>query len=241
MATHIVVDESDPAIVRWQPAVTAQATLAGIPWRFAMAWLAVESGGNPCAVGEPTAVGPDGYPREVGLFQIYNPDDFKAIGGSAAELCSYCVRPSSGVKAHRDDDGGYRDGTLTNPQHAIAPLTAAQVQRHVDLGMRLINQKRRYAERYLNASKVPWSPDSPDFWAAVKAPHAYPVILNTGIPLVTKHLGRPPQSWHEFRATYELIEPKARFAPGAPHQTPLYRALENAEWTGFHVQGPAVV
>lgn len=245
MTTHVSVDEHDPHVVQWQPAVFAQAALAGVPPAFAMAWLAVESGGNPCAVGEATATGPDGYPREVGLFQMYNPDDFKEAGASASEICSYCVRPPAGPKTKRAKDGGYADGSAVNHgRMAVAQLTPEQVVKHVGLGISMIKAKERYADQYLRASHVPWAADSPDYWAAVKAVHAYPAIVASGISAVTRKLGRAPSSWHEFRSTYEAIEPRARFDPARPlehpprDQDPIYRGLENAEWTGFHVQAP---
>lgn len=235
--TKIQINENAWQILQWQPAVSAEMILHGIPAAFGMAWLAVESGGNPCAVGESTATGPDGNPREVGLFQIYNPDDFKAIGGTAAEICAYCARPLPGARQHKTDDGGYRDGTLANPQRqTISLLSPQQVGRQAELGRKLIELKRRYADHYLAASGIKWSVDGPDYWAAVKAPHAYPPIINTGLAQVARHLGRAPLSWREFRATYEAIEPRARFNPAVTQQSPYFRGLENAEWTGFHVQ-----
>src|ERR1700741_1478013 len=61
-----------------------------------MKWLAMESDGAPCAFGKPGAKGPDGQPLEIGLGQIYNPDDFKLLGLTArgitpATFRAYCA------------------------------------------------------------------------------------------------------------------------------------------------------
>jgi hypothetical protein len=244
--SKIKVDETDPQITKWEPIVAALAVAAGVPVPVAMAWQAIESGGNPAATGELTATGPDGAPREIGLFQIYNPDDFKALGANPLELVAYTVRPAPGARTQRDDDGGYKDGTLRNPQRLARPMTPAEITRHVQLGINLINLKRHYADRYLAENGITWPTTSPDYWAAVKAPHAWPPIINTGLAKVTKYLGRPPISWKEFRSTYEIVEPRAKFDPvkAAAHppqqQSPYYRGLENAEWVGFHVSPAAV-
>ena len=64
----------------WSPLVTSLVAGGPIDPRFAMAWLTMESGGNPAAIGSPAQLGPDGFPREVGLGQLYNPDDFARQG-----------------------------------------------------------------------------------------------------------------------------------------------------------------
>jgi hypothetical protein len=216
-AVKFPIDESDPAIMRWIDPVTRAMTAQGTaPPAFAMAWLAIESGGKPCAIGEPGAKGPDGEPLELGLWQAYNPDDLKAAGMTGAELRAYCEAAPS--------------------QSLSRAMTPNEIERHMQLGVNLITRKRTYADHYLSLANVRWPVDGPDYWAAVKLPHAYPPIINTGLGQVVKHLGRAPSSWQEFRATYEQIEPRARWnpAPGAK-QTPYFRGLQNAEWCGFHV------
>lgn len=217
------INENDPAITRWRDDVYAAMAKAGVPPTYAMAWLAIESGGKPCAIGEPNAKGPDGNPLEMNLWQAYNPDDLKPGGFTGAELRAYCI-----------------PGT----QSLSRAMTPVEIKRVMDLGVNLITRKRHYADQYLMANGITWPTTSPDYWAAVKGPHAYPPIINTGLHQVTQHLGRPPRSWAEFRATYEQIEPRARFDPAkaAVHQdqSPYFRGLENAEWVGFHVQPPAV-
>lgn len=220
-------DESSPQVAQWDPIVIAKAILAGVPFPFARAYLAAESGGNPCAVGELTATGPDGSPKEIGLFQVYNPDDFKALGVKPSELVAYCVRPAPGQK---------------NPQKLARPMTAAEMERHVDVGIANILRQKSFADHYLAAAGYTWHPDTPDYWSAVKLVHALPVEENPGFSQVAHHLGRAPISWREFRTTYELIQPRARFnaakAQAHPEQEQdgYFRALDNAEWTGMHVR-----
>lgn len=228
--THMV-NLNDPMIARWHPLVYGSAVVWGPRMhadykqltQFAMAWLGIESGGNECAVGNKyTVVPPGNAPREIGLWQIYNPDDFKKLGIDPLELVSYCVRPAAGQP---------------NPQKLAHPTTDAQKARHVDIGMQVIADKRAYADHYLGASGVRWPNDSPDHWRMVKAVHALPVLANTAIAQVTKRLGRAPSSWHEYRSTYEAINHRARYVPGKPRgeQDGYWRALENAEWTGGQV------
>lgn len=219
------INELARSVVRWWPQIAAQASLAGIPPAFAQAWMTIESGGNSCAVGELTATAPEnGLPREIGLWQIYNPDDFKGLRVTAQELTAYCVRPAAGQR---------------NPQTLSRPMTSDEIVRHVSAGIQEIQAKRAYANRYLTASGYLWPTTSPDYWSAVKLAHALPVEENGGFAQVAHKLGRSPVSWREFRDTYETIQPRAKFDPAkaAAHQDQdgYFRALENAEWSGFHV------
>jgi hypothetical protein len=189
-----------------------------------MAWLAIESGGKPCAIGEPGKVGPDGNPLELGLWQAYNPDDIKPAGVTGTDLRAYC---------------------LPGSQSLARAMTNAEIAQHMALGVSMINSKRAYADHYLAANGVAWNTAGPDYWAMVKAVHAYPPIVNTGVHQVTQHLGRAPSSWQEFRAVYEQLEPRARYdeakAARGQEQGPYYRGLQNATWTGFHVSNQSPV
>jgi len=213
------IDENDPAITRWLDPVTGSMLAARVPVSFAMAWLAIESSGKPCAIGVPGAKGPDGNPLELGLWQAYNPDDLKPAGITGAELRAYCV------------PGG---------QALARAMTPGEIARQMDLGVSLITRKRAYADRYLTANGVTWPTTGPDYWAAVKLPHAWPPIINTGLHQVVQKLRRAPISWAEFRATYEQIEPRAKFDPNVKEQSLYYRGLQNAEWCGWHVLPPGV-
>ncbi len=206
----------DATITQWEPFVKIAAVVAQVPWQFANAWLAIESGGNACAVGnKTTVVPPANFPREIGLWQIYNPDDFKALGVNPSELCAYCVRPLPGQP---------------NPQKLLRQMTSAEIGRVMGVGMKLINLKRKDAEHYMTLAGVKWPDTSPDFWRMVKLPHALPSILNTGLGQVVKKLGRPPNNWAEFRSVYGTINPRSLIKTDG-----YFRAMQNAEWTGGQV------
>lgn len=237
----------DPAVQQWVAPIYGAAVVWGPRIHvdinqlsdFATAWLAIESGGNICAVGNKYAtVPPGGAPREIGLWQIYNPDDFKKLGLDPTELVAYCVRPAPGQK---------------NPQQTSRQVTPAEKARHVDIGMQFIADKYAYAAHYLGASGVRWPTVSQDTWRMVKAVHGLPVLVNTGLAQVTHKLGRAPSSWAEYRSVYETINPRAKYDPRKddPHsgidpatgkpfygeeQDGYYRALNNAEWTGGQVR-----
>lgn len=220
-------DETSPQVIQWDPILIAKCALAGVPFPFGRAYLAAESGGNPCAVGELTATGPDGSPKEIGLFQIYNPDDFKALRLDPKRLVAYCVRPAPGQP---------------NPQKLARPMTAAEMDEHVSAGIANILRHKAKTDHTLAANGYMWSPDSPDYWAAVKLIHALPVEEDPGFRQVKAHLGRAPLSWREFRTAYEQIQPRARFnAAKGDHQDGYFRALDNAEWCGQHVQPSAAI
>ncbi len=213
------INENDSAITRWRDPIALAMTPKRIPIDFAMAWQAIESGGKPCAIGSPGAKGPDGEPLELNLWQAYNPDDLTPLKMTGRELRAYCV-----------------PGT----QSLSRAMTPAEIQRVMDLGVSMITHKRVSAELHLAANGISWPATGPDFWAAVKLPHAYPPIINTGMYQVTHKLGRAPTSWAEFRHVYEQIEPRARFNPAVREQSPYFRGLQNAEWVGFHVAPLAV-
>lgn len=245
---------NDPQIAQWKPFVAIAAVTSSIDMKvnavqlasFAMAWLAIETGGNPCDVGSATATGPDGYPRELGLFQFFNPDDLRALGATAAELVTYCIRPERGAREHPDTnnhDGGFLDGSQPNPQKltggpavmATSLMNSAQIARHIQLGMGLIKLKRASADHYMSAVNLRWPTTGRDYWRMVKLYHALPTIVNTGLAQVTQRLGRAPLAWAEFRSTYEQINPRARFSPIKEDQDIYFKALENAEWTGGQI------
>lgn len=219
--------------MRWQPQFLGAAVVlaplmhADIQQvvQMALAWTRIESDGNICAVGNKyIQIAPGGAPREIGLLQIYNPDDFKELGIDPLELVAYCVRPAPGQK---------------NPQQLAHAPTDAQSGRHVTISVEFIGKKHAYAARYLAASHVAWPTTSVDFWRMVKAAHGLPVLVNTALAQVTHKLGRPPSSWAEYRTTYETINPRARFdqakKDAGEDQDGYFRALENAEWTGQQV------
>lgn len=220
-----VIDTKSPSVQQWMKYVRPAAQSNGIDPGIAEAWLAVESGGNICAVGERTARGPDGAPKEVGLFQLYNPDDFKALKASAADLRAYCVKPEPGQP---------------DPMKLSRQPTGEEIAHHIALGIALIHKCMSTAAHYLTAAGINWSANNPDFWRAVKLVHALPVIVSHGFSAVSERLGRAPSTWEEFRTTYETIQPRAKYNPTAKRQDGYWRALENAERVGSHYEGASL-
>jgi hypothetical protein len=80
-----------PTLEAWAMLLAPAAATRRIQMPYALQWVAMESGGNPCAVGYPPAKGPDGAPKEMGIAQFYNPDDLQRIGLSSRELRAYCI------------------------------------------------------------------------------------------------------------------------------------------------------
>lgn len=194
-------DVADPSVARWAPVFAMPAAAAGVPLPFALAWTAIESDGDEGSVGQPGAKGPDGYPKEVGLLQLYNPDDFQSLGFTPAQLLS------------------------------AAPADKAQKY------IQFVMLKKRTADHVLSNAHIAWPVSSPDYWSAVKLEHASVAYPPTMYAQVTARLGRPPNSWREFRSTYEAFNPAAKFNPAlkADEQNYFFRILDNAEWTGYHV------
>ena len=184
---------------------------------FAKAWGDMESGWNPCSVGNPGQLGPDGQPAEIGLGQLYNPDDFRAFGQTPANYRAYAPAAAplaaqyNQAKADRDaakargDAAGQADGqarmnaaarAMQTPTRALSDAEMAAQVRWTLLAK--IDQGVKNADRVVATySLAHWS--VPDYWKLVKAPHALPAILGNGMPAVVKKLGRAPASWAEFR------------------------------------------
>jgi hypothetical protein len=187
-----------------------------IPVRYAMRWMEIESGGNPCSFGSPKDLGPDGNPREMGLGQLYNPDDFTALGLEPARFRAYCV-----------------PGTQT-PSRALTEEERAEQVR--DALLRKIQECVERVDRVVAAYTLPWSTDSFDFWALVKARHALPAIIGRGIPSVVQVLGRPPSNWTEFRLVLGMDN---RRPDGTPKHPQWVHALDNCEKTARVMLEPA--
>jgi hypothetical protein len=160
-----------------------------IPLAVAMQWLSMESDGAPCAFGKAGKVGPDGQPLEIGLGQIYNPDDFQHLGLTArgitpATFRAYCA-PGSQRRTRR-----------------LTPREMEDQVRHTLLAK--IEDSRGIADRAIEQHHLHWR--QADYWKLVKSVHAWPPIINKGLPSVVKKLGRAPASWAEFRQELGMDE-----------------------------------
>lgn len=160
---------------------------------FAMAWLNYESnGGNPCAYGDPPPSGtaPDGQPREIGLGQLYNPDDFARIAPKVAPL---------GIKLTSKSLRAYcKPGTQIRTRNLTSDEMIAQIEATLLVP---IDEGIAWADAALMKGKLNWLPV--DVWKLVKAHHAYPPILNMLAPLATRG---PIPSWKAYRAKLNQID-----------------------------------
>lgn len=167
----------------WRPVLAPLLAGQDIPAEFALGWIRVESGGNPCAIGAAGDNGPDGTPREQGITQLYNPDDFKLIGLAPGSLRVYCI-----------------PGTQTCSRR----LTNAEMQVQAVAHVAKIRECRDYVRQLLttnHAQDLPgWATSGRDFWRLSKLVHGLPGLVR-GFTTVTKELGHPPKSWDEFKNT----------------------------------------
>lgn len=208
----------DPSVAAWQPIVhrLIASEFPRVNEAFAMEWINVESDGNPCAVGDPGSVAQDGNPVEIGIGQLYNPDDFKRYGVDPSAFRAYAPFARPLAQEYRDAEKALAAAEQANNAAGAssARATMAKVSRQMQTQTRALtpaelDDQARYtllhkiADGITNADHVSqmyglaWQ--SPDVWKLVKAPHAWPPILNEGMPAVVKKLGRAPASWSEFR------------------------------------------
>lgn len=150
----------------------------------------MESGGNPCAIGNPLEAGPDGYPREMGLAQSYNPDDMTAAGVSSAAVRAYCM-------PGRDNPIVYKGRELRGFSDRLTrELTADELAQQAELAAHTIGKAMDAAALKMRAAGASW-PER-DWWTMVKLQHNLPGLAR-GVVLVARALGRAPASWGEFR------------------------------------------
>lgn len=204
---------------------------------FAMMWGQIESGGNAAAVGDPGQLGQGSQqPAEIGLGQLYNPDDFKRYGVDPAAFRAYCP-PAAPLAAQYNAAKAAKDTSAMNAaaramQSLTRPLTAAEKDDQVRYTLlHKIDDGITIANNVVHADGLKWT--EPDFWKLVKAPHAYPPLLNQGMPAVVKKLGRAPSSWAEFRQALGMDET----VPGpdgkpVPKYSAWVRALNACETCG---------
>lgn len=162
----------------WRLFFMPMSVATGVPIQFALAWTEKESGGNPCAVGRLTALGPDGTYQEMGIGQFYNPDDLKRFGVTGKSLRVYCV-----------------PGT----QRCSRQLTPTEMAQQAHLLYQLIQYCRDTADTAMRKNGVRgWS--ERDTYKLTKLVHGLPGLVKSGLALVTIALKRPPRDWSEFKS-----------------------------------------
>jgi hypothetical protein len=163
----------------WAPLVHVLAAQQHPPYQdgYCLKWIAEESGGNPCAIGEKVN-GPDGYPQETGIGQLYT-EYQSVLKFNNSEIRSYCVPGFS--------------------QQVSRALTAEEMTRQVQLLMDLIKYCKSNSDHYLSVSGANWSPTLQDYWKMVKLWHALPGLVKA-LPMVASKLGRPPNGWAEYKS-----------------------------------------
>ena len=166
-----------PTLEQWAALLAPGCLAHRIQLPYALRWIDLESGGNPCAVGHPAAHGPDGNPREIGISQLYNPDDLARFGVTGAQLRAYCVP---------GDDHAivYKGRTVRGFSSALLrPLTAAEMQQQADATIDLIARCMVMATRDLVAvhADAAWSPSTRNYWTLVKLQHGLPGLSHAGL------------------------------------------------------------
>ncbi len=173
-ASRATAGPPPPSVTSWTPYVRDLAESAGLPLAWVLRWIQVESGGNPFAVGNATAVGPDGFPREMGLSQLYNPDDLRTFGLSSAQL---------------------RAGAVGNTQRAARALTEDEKRYHASAAVRHMTRDRDRSRAALNgAHVVGWS--ERDRLTLAKLEHGLPGLVKVSVLVGTT-------SWADYRAKLE--------------------------------------
>lgn len=167
------------SVESWIPYLAPLIATTDIPLLFCTNWIRIESGGNPCAYGSATAFGPDGTPREQGIAQLWNPDDFEKLKVPSGSFRAYCV-----------------PGTQT----CSRPLTSAEMDAQARSLIGLIQSCQAYATRVLVASGAKGLPgwQGQNYWRLVKLVHATPGLVK-GMSYVTEKLGRAPADWDEHK------------------------------------------
>jgi hypothetical protein len=225
----------------WRPYLTPLAAAAGIPIEYALQHVVVESGGNPCAVGNPFASFDGGkHPREAGIAQLYGPDDYATTKADPDAFRAYCA--PSYMSTYKDANGVAHQA-MAFSQSVTRALTSEEMIAQASSLIALITASRHRADRLLASVGATWPPTSGDYWKFVKLQHGIPGLANA-IVYVRDTLGRAPLSWAEFAATVVGAPTLALIQAHDPN-TYAYagsfaKVLANAEKTGGVVQGPAL-
>lgn len=182
---------------QWQPLVTQFAQPLGIPTEVALMWIQLESGGNPCSIGETK-----NPPQEYGLAQLNYPYDEKY--GTRAKLRAYCNNTAQPPGIPANTAAGRIAWAIFRKalESQTRPLTQAEREEQVRSGILLIQHCREFAQGYAAKAGVNWN--APDRWKLVKLVHGLPTLVAL-LPVATRKLGRAPKSFAEFRNTVESM------------------------------------
>jgi hypothetical protein len=141
------------AVEAWRPAITKAA--GTLPVEFLLAWIGVESGGNPCDW--ETATGS----IEAGIFQLMSPDNINAGSTTLA-----AQQPSPPCPASSFAHGSF------------SALSDDQVQAMIDGGITYVNYCVGYAEAMMLQYGYSFDSSSADYWSLVKMVHVAPGTIS---------------------------------------------------------------
>jgi len=197
----------------WAALLNDMAPARHIAPSAARTWMLLESGGNPAAVGTVYPNGrvardADGNILESGLFQLYSPQEIRLAGTTVAKMRAGCST---------------REGSRAIIQSMVRYLTVPEAHEHIRAGLTFIEYCRGVAATAADAAHLSWS--TADMWALTKLRHGLPVLINPGLPLVSRLLGRPPQSFDEFTS----LLPAVTFNAAVMARRPYSSSINNAK------------
>jgi hypothetical protein len=163
-------------------------------------------------------------PLELGIAQIYNPDDLGLVSPrlTGAELRAYCVPGSQHEVVFKNKI------VLGFSKQMARPISPEEMGRQAQAAIQLVRRCAAHATRDLASIDAGprWSPDGMSFWAIAKLHHGLPELARQGLAAVTKKLGRPPAGWSEFRANLSGVKLEANVEK---YREDFTRILDNAQ------------
>jgi hypothetical protein len=154
-----------------------------VPIDAAEAWIAEESEGNPCAIGEEPPAGAT-QPQEYGIAQLNAKDPTNLAIASPEKL------RGNGLC-------GIGPGQW---QKQLRPMTEGEKYAHASAAIQLMRHCASKAREYLGSDSG-WG--VPDFWRLAKCYHASSAVANL-FPAIRKQMGRAP-SWSEFQDVAQRV------------------------------------
>jgi hypothetical protein len=211
-----------PSVESWRPYVAKLTpALGNIPVPFVLAWIEVESAGNPCAVGFVGDIDAQGQVLESGLFQLMSPHDIATGRTTVAAMRENCstqthypeITPAvkkayheaaakiarhESLSADQTQAWGLVNSAGAAEQKIVRPLTEDQKVRQIMVGLQYIFNVTRKIDAALAAVGTTWSKTDPGYWALVKSYHAAAGFPTGGLAIATKALGHAPANWTEL-------------------------------------------